>query len=175
VRRWLERAIPSPHVSALASAREQLSSGDFDGAESAVRELLAAAPTDRDARLLFAEILLHRDPDEAGVLATALENEMDDPDRPAAVKTLARVASLTNHPERLPEGPARPRLIDAARAIRGGAYDEAMEAIIDVLREDRRYADGIARETGRAIFILLGLEHPVTARFHRPFASLLHV
>jgi len=175
VRRWLERAIPSPHVRALAEARERLTSGDFEGAEAAVREVLAVAPGDLDARLLLAEVLIHRDPDAAAALATELENEMDDPDRPAALKTLAGVASLTEHPERLPEGAARARFLEAARAIRAGIYDVAMEAIIDVLKEDRRYADGIVRETGRAIFILLGLEHPVTARFHRQFASLLNV
>jgi putative thioredoxin len=63
----------------------------------------------------------------------------------------------------------------AAAAVRAGDYALAMERILDVMRADRRYADGIAREAGRSLFVLLGLEHPVTERYQRAFGSLLHV
>jgi putative thioredoxin len=173
IRRWLEEAIPSPHAKTVAAGRERLAAGDFAGAEALAAGALAAAPADPDARMLLAEALLHRDPARAEQLAAALAEERGDPLRAEAIRALARIAAL--EPGALPESPAREPMLYAAAAVRAGDYAGAMERILDVMRADRRYADGIARDAGRSLFVLLGLEHPVTERYQRAFGSLLHV
>jgi len=173
VRRWLDAVMPSPQSKQVDEGRARLAAGDAAGAETIAAAVLAQSPDDRDARMLMAEALLHRDPAAAERLAAALAGEGDDPTRAEAIRTLARVAAL--EPARLPEAPARDAMLAAAAAVRSGDYALAMERILDVMRADRRYADGIARDAGRSVFVLLGLEHPVTEKYQRTFGSLLHV
>jgi len=173
VRRWLEHALPSPHAKAVTEGRAMLAAGNFAGAEALAARALADAPANHDARMLMAEAMLHRDPAEAGRLAAALAEEVNDPARADAVHTLARVAALDT--AALPDAAAKAPMLAAAAAVRAGDHALAMERILDVMREDRRYADGIARDAGRSLFVLLGLEHPVTEKYQRAFGSLLHV
>lgn len=51
----------------------------------------------------------------------------------------------------------------------------SLEAIIEALTRDRGCADGLANEAGRANFILPGIGHPVSERFHRAFSSAVYV
>ena len=68
----------------------------------------------------------------------------------------------------------RSRFLAALEAVKAGDWAIALEALVEVLRADRGYADGGAREAGRAIFILLGPDHPVAEQYHRAFSSTLH-
>ncbi len=175
VRRWLEAAIPSPHAAAIAEAVSQLESGAFAEAAAALRRVIAAEPGNREARFLLARALLHADPAAVAPAVGELEHDFELGDQVEALRTLAGVAMALDHPQELPESPAKEPFLAAARALRGADWTGAMEAIIEVLRRQRDYADGAAREAGRAIFILLGIRHPVAERFHRAFSSALHV
>jgi len=172
VRRWLEQAIPSPHAQDVAAGRARLAAGDFAGAEAAATRVLEPVPGDRDARALLAEALLPRDPAGAERIATSLENEVD-ARWVEAVRTLARLASID--PASLPDAPARAPMLEASSAVRRGDYMAAMGHLLEVMRADRRYADGMAPEAGKSLFVLLGLDHPVTEQYQRRFASLLYV
>ncbi len=173
VRRWLDRALPSPHAKAVAAGRAKLAAGDYAAAEALASGVLAEAPDDIDAQTLVAEALLHRDPAAAARMAGVIEDRLEDPRRAEAIRVLARLASLTAAD--LPESPARAPLLGAGKAVLAGDWEEAMRDLLEVMNADRRYADGAAREAGKSLFVLLGLEHPVTERYQRQFASLLHV
>ena len=81
------------------------------------------------------------------------------------------MATAAARPGELPDSPAKEPYLEGARAIRAGDYDAAFEALIESLRRDRRYAGGAAREAGRAIFVLLGIHHTISERYHRAFSS----
>ena len=175
IRRWLEAALPSPLASQVAAARSLVASRAYRSAAEALRVVLAAEPGNVPARVLLAEALLHTDPAAVAEVMAGLEHEPEVGDRVEALRTLARVATLAEHPADLPEGPARSRLLDGARAVRDGDWDAALRAFIDVLRAQRGYADGLARDAGRAVFLHLGIRHPVCEQHYRAFSSALNV
>ena len=174
VRRWLERALPSPHAEALAEARAMLARGEYSPAAERLRAVLAAEPRNAGARVALGEALLHLAPETVAETVSAV---LDDPqvgEKAEALETLARVVGLAGRPSELPEHGARARMTAAAQSIHSGDYGPALEALVDVLGQDREYAGGIAREAGRAIFVLLGMHHPIAERHHRAFAGALH-
>jgi putative thioredoxin len=175
VRTWLERAVPSPHAATLIEAARLIERGAFDKAAALVRSVLEAEPGNGIARVVLAEALLHLEPE---AVAPALREIADHPEleaRADALETLARLATLPQRADGLPESSARPRLLAAAAAVRAGDWAAALEALIEALTLDRGYADGLAKESGRALFILLGIGHPVSERFHRAFSNALYV
>lgn len=175
VRRWLDEAIPSPRAAAVADAAAKIERGEFAEAAAALRAVVAAEPGNREARLSLGRALLHEDPAGVAAVVRELEDDHELGDQAEAVQTLARVALAPSHPQDLPESPAKERFLAGARAVRAGDWAAALEAFIEVLRRERDYADGAARDAGRSVFVLLGIRHPVAERYHRAFSSALHV
>ncbi|HEY2954873.1 MAG TPA: tetratricopeptide repeat protein [Candidatus Eisenbacteria bacterium] len=171
IRRWLESALPSPQDAAVAAARELLGRGSYAQAIEALRGVLAAEPHNAEARLALAEALLRVNPAE---VEATLRDVGDDPgsaDRAEALIALARLATTAERPGDLPDTAAKEPLLAGARAIRSGDYGAALEALIESLRRDRRYAGGAAQDAGRAIFVVLGIHHPISELYHRAFSS----
>jgi putative thioredoxin len=175
VRRWLEQALPSPYADAVARAREMLTLGQFAEAAATLRAIVAEEPALHGARLALAETLLHTDPAAVPAALAGLEIEADEADRVEALRQLAERSQLLERPAGLPEAPVKARYLEALRAVRVGDWDTALEACIEVMRTQRGYADGAAQETGRAIFVLLGWQHPICEKHHRAFASARNV
>ena len=173
IRRWLEDAIPSPHAAVVAAARELLERGSFTEAAEALRRVLAAEPQNAEARLALAEALLRTDPGAVESTLRGVGDDLESDERAEALIALARVAAATERPGDLAESPSKEPFLEGGRAIRAGDYSAALEALIESLRRDRRYAGGAAREAGRAVFVLLGIHHPVSERFHRAFSSVV--
>ena len=175
VRRWLERALPSPYADAVARARGMLSLGQFAEAAAALRAIVAEEPGLTDARLALAETLLHTDPAAVPAALEDLEVEADQADRVEALRLLAARAVELDRPGELPEAPVKARYLAGLTALRAGDWDAALAAFIEVMRGQRGYAGGAAQEAGRGIFVLLGWQHPVCERHHRAFASARNV
>ncbi|MFH1811527.1 MAG: tetratricopeptide repeat protein [Pseudomonadota bacterium] len=173
VQQWLTRALPSPYRDALDRARQLLLEEGYDEVRALLQPILDAEPRLDEARVLLAEATLPSDP---RVLSTLLE-PVDEGSRffarAHALKTLAELLTLAQDPASLPEASVRERFVGGALAVQAGQLDQALEAFIDVIVRRRDYHDGGAVEACKAIFELLGPEHPVTARHRQAFASAL--
>jgi putative thioredoxin len=174
VRRWLERALPAPQASEIEAASSALARGAWSEAARDLEGVLAATPSDPRARVMLAEALLHLDPEAVAAHIQSLESDLDFSDRAQAIGALARLVVRAEQPGAFPAGPARSHLLEAAAAVKRGDWALALTALIEALRLSRDYADGAAREAGRAIFTLLGQDHPIVERFHRGYSSALH-
>ena len=175
IRRWLDHSLPSPRAATIAEAKQLIAGGSFERAASILRPVVEAEPANAEARVRLAEALLHTDPEE---VATTLRVAEDDPqlgDGAEALRTLAGLVTSGARPAELPESPAKPGFIRAALAIHHADYAAALEALLEVLQRDREYAGGAGKVAGRAIFVLLGLDHPISERYHRAFSSALYV
>jgi len=175
VRRWLEAAIPSPQTALLDEAKVLVEAGDYEPAATKLKQILDAEPGNRAARMFLGVVMLHTDPAAVEETLKGVGNDPKLADRAEALRHLAGVVLSAGNPDSLPESPARETFLIGAKAIRDGAWDPALAAFISVLHEDRKYADGAARDAGRAIFQLLGIRHPICEKYHRAFSSAVNV
>ena len=170
IRRWLDLVLP-PVASPLVREAEALAArGDLAGAASALATLLAAEPGNAPARFALAALQLRTDP--AAVEATVAPLGDESEDHAEALRVLAHWVARAGE---LPEGAAREPFARALAAVRAGDWDAALAADVEALRAQRTWADGAARDLGRAIFIHLGISHPVCEKHYRAFAGALNV
>ncbi|HLB64777.1 MAG TPA: tetratricopeptide repeat protein, partial [Anaerolineales bacterium] len=64
-------------------------------------------------------------------------------------------------------------LHQAARLIARGNLPAAMDGLIDILRQDKRYRGGLPKSVLLALFALLGDEDPLTRQYRDELASVL--
>lgn len=172
VRRWLERALPSPHAGRLDNARALLARGAFQTAAAHLEEVMAAEPGLDEARVLLAEARLHLDPEAVAATLEPLDAAGEFHDRIDALTTLA--AAVLAREQDLPDSPLRARFVAGARAVGDADWDAALEAFIEVVRRKGDPLRERARAAARAVFLVLGTEHPAAERHFRAFSSAVY-
>ena len=174
VRRWLDEALPSEGKKRLAQAEAALDANRPDLAEPLLRAVLADEPANARARILLAQLLAFRDPDEAAALADGATGEPGLTQIAEAIQTLARLTHLHDHLDDLPDEPGKAAYCDALDALARRDFDTAVTKLIAVLQQNRYYDDDGARKAGIALFTLLGPQHPVTRQHRRTFDMWLY-
>lgn len=170
VRRFLDRTMPGPASAAVAEARTALAEGDLEAAMTRLRTALSEDANNATVRLLLAELVLRTAPESIEELLTPLGDDHSD-----RVEALRVIAHWVREADRLPEGAAREPFAAALAGVRAGDWDAALTQVIETLRAQRGYAGGAARELGRAIYLLLGIEHPACESHYRAFTGALYV
>ena len=174
IRRFLDRALPSPLAGQMAEAKRLLSEGAAEAARAVLEPIAAAEPGNAEARLLLAQALFTAAPERVPALLESIPPEHDLGEPARAWLTLARLARLTEASDTLPPSRVRDRYLEGARALRSRDFGAALEAFIEVLGRDRKYDDAGAKEACKAIFQVLGRRHELAERHFRAFSSALH-
>jgi putative thioredoxin len=71
------------------------------------------------------------------------------------------------------DGESAARYLEGAQALRQGRLEDAAEALLDVLRQDRALDEDGARRTLVALFTWLGDDHEVTRSYRPRLASAM--
>jgi len=174
IQRFLEKALPSPGGGQLAEAERLLKEGRNAAAAELLESLVAGDPANQAARTLLAQALLTTAPERIPALLEPVGPDSEMADRADALRTLGRLAHLAGQPHGLPEARVRERYLAGAQAVRAGDFGKALAAFIEVVERDKAYDNGGAKGACKAIFQLLGPQHPLVQRFFRPFSSALH-
>jgi putative thioredoxin len=174
IRRWIERAIPSPGQSRLDEARTLLAAGQRARAEELARGVLAADPANSVARVLLAEAVLLDAPSEAASLVENIREGDELAERADTLRALAALLSRGTDEAHWPAALVRPVMTAGVQALTQGDFDAALRSFIEVIARDKTYADSAAPAACKAIFQLLGIRHPIVERHYRAFASALH-
>ncbi|MDF9391141.1 MULTISPECIES: tetratricopeptide repeat protein [Methylococcus] len=172
---WLQRALPSPYRGQLKQAEALIGAGRAAEAETVLRRILAAEPTNGPAAVLLARLLLKTDPDQALETLKPIGPDSDQSDAAESLRTLARLFGLLEHPERLAEAPPKTAYLDAIQKIREERYEPALDQLIELVRKARDYDEGGARKACVAIFRLLGDGHELTRRYRGLLSNALYV
>lgn len=175
VRSWLKKALPGKNQERIDQAVALLAGGRADEARQILEEVLSEEPDNDHARVLMAQALLNDDPEKAEETVRGIHEDSDVFDQAEAVRTMATLARAVKDPASLPESVVKDTWLGAARNTLAGKYDEALEGFIDVIREDRYFADDISRVACIAIFRMLGPSHEITRKHRRAFDSALYV
>ncbi|HED31321.1 MAG TPA: tetratricopeptide repeat protein [Prosthecochloris aestuarii] len=169
---WLKRALPSRYAREVQLASELAAEGNTERAAERLEEVLLHEADNIEALAMMSRLRLMSDPAEAASLSERLEGEPRYADFADAVRTLS--VMLQREIDTLPEDPVRDAYIRSIEYLRSGAFSDALEGFIGVIRENRYYDDDGARKACVAIFRFLGEEHEVTRKHRRVFDRALY-
>lgn len=173
VRQFIQRLRPARTAAEQGpDAAALLAAGRYAEAEAAYLKLGTGAPAAQAARLGLAKALLGQGKGrQAEPLLAGLS---DGPEAAVAQTLLPLVGLLAFVPSETNGGGEIAALYQqAALALAGSDLRGAMDALLNVLRRDKRYRDGEARQAMLALFTLLGDEHPLAREYRARLASVL--
>ena len=187
VRAFLEQHLPSEAAREVEVAAERLAAGDCDGArDAALAALAAGAPASAAARahLVLAQAALRcRDLDGAiaharSVPGSAPEWELSQ--ALLAIAELARDAVTAGAPKDLrariaaaAPGTPEDRFALAVHHILDGELRTALDDLLGLVEQDRRWRDEAARKAMLAVFTLCGTRSPLSDEYRRRLSLLL--
>ena len=173
VREFLRALAPSEHDLALEKALSLLSQEQWYEGEQILREFLIKAPNNPPALLGLARSLL-------------AQGFIDEPEKilrdfPASKEY--NTAEVLNHlvkalvtlkvePEFSNE-PLEAAYQNALRLVKKGNYAAAMDGLLDILRQEKRFRNDEARRVMLALFEMLGAESPLTRQYRNELAMVL--
>ncbi len=181
------RAMLQPYVKqgaddAVALAAELRQRGDTQGARQTLETMISEQPDNDDAKLALAEFLLDEE-DPAGA-SELLESLSDDAQRSPRYKMLdarryfaqsGQTPTTEDSPAQLAHNPndhaLRFRL--AVALVRKGEYEQALEHLLEIVRRDADFEEGLARRSILKIFDLLG-GGELVSRYRSLLARALH-
>jgi len=175
VRRFIQRLVPSPAEQAAQAANSLLVTHHWKEAEEAFREALAEDERNAVAALGLMKSLLMQG---RGGEALALLEDFPPGSEWAIAEQLRPLADLlaaveNNGPGYDEQDPLAAELYQAGRLIVRDNLPAAMDGLLDILRQDKRYRDGLPRKILLAIFSILGDEDTLTRQYREELASVL--
>jgi putative thioredoxin len=175
VRRFVQGLAPSEQDQAIEKARGFLATRHWAEAETGFREVLDREETSGPATLGLAQSLLMQG--KGGEALSLLRsfppsNEIVEAERLRPLAELLAEVETADGPR--PNGdPLQASLQQAGRLIIRGNLPAAMDGLIDILRQDKRYRGGLPKNLLLALFALLGDEDPLTRQYRDELASVL--
>ncbi|MGE0600726.1 MAG: thioredoxin [Dehalococcoidia bacterium] len=178
VRAFFEKVVGGPAIRVTQDAEDFLRAGDVPAAEAAYKAILMKQPSQPDAVVGLASILISRGK------AQEAEELLDRAPTDRRAKTLKHRIFLdgfaAKHGTDDLEGAARENPRNPRDRYRWGVmlaareqYEDALDELIDSVRIDRSFADGAARKAILAIFDILGLDSELTREYQRKLSSAL--
>ena len=184
VRAMLERHVERASDQLCADAIVARESGDLERAVALLNQAVSDDPNNPRLYPELLELCLARnDLDAANAILAALPADVDEDriDSLRARVTLANQAAGgggddNDLREKLKENPndCGLRLELATALVAQNRHEEALEEVLIVLRADRNFGDGAARQAMLDIFQLLGNSGPLVSQYRSQLASLLH-
>lgn len=176
VREFLRQVAPTQDDLALEKANSLLEMEKAHQAEPIFRQVLQHTPENPTALLGLSRCLLWQ-----GNGREALRILEDFPTS-RELSTAETLLPLAQALARLEDGnpqfsdsedPLDAAYENALRLIKRGNFPAAMDGLLDVLRENKRYREGAARKILVALFAVLGEQNPLTREYRAELASIL--
>ncbi len=173
VRKFLNELIPSPSDLQLDKGESLLTMEKWGRAEEAFQQALDERKEQPGALLGLTKCLLAQG---KGIEALNILNHFPASREFSSAQQLRPLAEALASQAQLPESET---LIDAtySRALHlvsRGNLAAAMDGLLAVLKEDKRYRDDKARQVMVSIFEILGNQNPLTRQYRAELASVLY-
>jgi len=185
LRRQLESVLPSQTDEEVAEGDRLAEQGKWQSAEAKYREALEAEPDHKRAMLRLAEAALRRG--DAAEAKALIDRVSPDREISADIEVLqARIWLAGKCKDSGLLEACRQRLADspedlAARFYLGcclaheGSYREALEELLAVVRADKNYEDGAARDAMVRIFTIIGQGSELAREYRSQLSRELYV
>jgi putative thioredoxin len=172
VRQFLKKLVPSEADRLLVRAEELLSEHRWAEAEQAYRETLAQGGEARVAAMGLLKALLAQGkrPEASALLDRPPGDELLAAER---YRPLLRLLEAAESAAGEGESALETGYRTAGEELARGNHAAAMEALLAILRRDKRYRQGDAHKALLAIFELLGEHHETTREYRNRLAQVL--
>ena len=174
MRRFIGQVAPGEADRAAAEANSLLLTRRWSQAEGAFRDILERDPSNAAAALGLPKSLLMQ-----GVGRPALQVLENFPSG-SEWSTAMRLKPVAQLLIEVDEGGPQPQddplaaaFRQAGRLIGHGKIPAAMDGLLDLLRQDKRYRGGLPKEILVGLFALLGEDDPRTREYRDELASVL--
>ena len=174
VRRFLQQVAPSQADAVLEKAHGLVATRHWVEAEAAFREILGREEASAAASLGLLSCLLMQGRGQESQLVL---RDFPPGTEWAQAEKLRSLADLLAEAEgEAGEPPADPldaQYLQAGRLVSRGNVEAAMDGLLDVLRADKNYRKGQARQALLGLFALLGEDDDLTRTYRDELASIL--
>lgn len=183
VRQFLLAVLPTPADDRGREALSRLAAGEWEPAEAAARAALAESPMQSDALMALGELLLRRGETEAAIAqfrrVVRGRHEAAATRRVAELELLREAAELGSEDELAARLSATPDDLPARYGLAllwagRGDHREALEALLEVVRRDRKYREDGGRKAMLRVFEMIGVRSPLADEFRDKLAGLLY-
>jgi putative thioredoxin len=181
LRAFIDQLAPAPAEAARLEAAALRAEGDTEGATAALRAAVALDADNELARIDLAEVLLEAGhADEAAQQLEGVRQNIDWDARVASLKQgIGYARSGGNESELAARVAANPADLEARLALAGAlaarkAWREAMDELLEIIRQDKGWRDGEARKQMLAMLNLASGDARLVSEYRRKLASLLN-
>lgn len=176
VRQFLSQFAPDEGALTLNKAESLLAERRWDEAEEAFRQILDEQEDNPEARLGLARSLIPQERSCESV--EILEDLVGDYRVHSNVERLLPLAEYVCSVSGSDDAGKELTVVEAqyrqaARLLGRGSLAPAMDGLLEVLRFNKEYRDGLAKRALLGVFELLGDEDPLTGLYRREMASIL--
>lgn len=171
VKQWLDEHLPSADKDAIARVDALIEAGNLDQARSSLESCIQDAPDQMDFAIRLARLIFQEDSESALGLVESIEpghSSFEDAD---AIRTLGRLASLT---EPVESSNGWDLYVAGNVALGSADYATALDRWSETIQTGSREIDDDGpRRACIALFKLLGEGHEITQSRRRAFSSAL--
>jgi putative thioredoxin len=177
LREFVSVLAPSTVDLQLEKASSQLLDQQWHTAEQTLRELMENAPKNSAAMLGLARALLAQgQPEEASHLLrlfpASREYSRAQLLRPLA-DALLQLKQAAAQGADLPDEPLEAAFCHALRLVRRGNIEAAMDGLLEILRQDKKYRDNEVRRVLLGLLEVIGDTNPVAKQYRNEMAMVL--
>lgn len=176
LRQFIQKLIPSELDQALSEANSLLVTRQWADAETALRNILAQHSHQQKALMNLARALLAQG--EGCEALEYLENVSDGLELAQAERMMPLARYLCQAEVEWDDADdvssIEAQYRQAARLLERSNFPAAMDGLLEVLRQDKRYRNGEPKNVLLAIFELLGEDDSLTRTYRNELASVLY-
>lgn len=184
IRQFLDAYVESETGNALAQALEMSEAGEYEQAIEYLKTLNQQDPSNTDIHLAIARVYLQSgDLENCEAVLKALPANIQISEEAKKLQNELSLLKATNNApetdelitqlEKEPEN-HKLRIQLANQHIVSQQYEQALEALMYILRQDLNFQDGEAKATMLKVFEILGAQDTLTRKYRGKLATLLH-
>lgn len=179
IRAFLKQHLTNPVDAFKEQIKLLIGEGELDQAQEMLQQAITQLPEDTDLQIDLARVLLQKN------LATEAKAVLEN--LPEAEKARPQVKGLMAGLEFAEVAPSAEQLavlgeredseanyLKAMAALLQGEHEQALERLLNLLRDDRAYQEGVAHKTLLEVFAMLGEGNPLVVKARRKLYTLMY-
>lgn len=179
IRAFLKQHLTNPVDAFKEQIKVLIGEGELDQAQTMLQQAIEQLPEDIDLQIDLARVLLQKNlaNDAKAVLENLPEADKARPDVKGLMAGL-KFSEVAPSAEKLAELGEREdseaNYLKAMAALLQSDYEQALERLLNLLRDDRSYQEGVAHKTLLEVFAMLGEGNPLVVKARRKLYTLMY-